>query len=155
MPKISSTLKKIISDHPNLIFSQGDDFYWRPEDNTIYHPEITDEIGLCLLLHEVGHALLEHEQYSNDIELVDMERQAWQYATSNLAPNYRLDENLINDLAEESLDSYRDWLHKRSTCPNCSAVGIGSAKNQYRCLVCGQIWHVNEARTCELRRYKQ
>ncbi|HMQ96212.1 MAG TPA: hypothetical protein PKD19_03245 [Candidatus Saccharibacteria bacterium] len=102
------------------------------------------------MLHELGHGLLNHQSYSRDIELLGYERDAWEEA-KKIATNYTV-ELQQNDI-EKHLDSYRDWLHSRSTCPACESSGLQTAKYRYTCLACKHIWRVNEARTCALRRY--
>jgi lipopolysaccharide biosynthesis regulator YciM len=79
-----------------------------------------------------------------------MERQAWDY-TVKLAPTH--DISVPDDIVQSTLDSYRDWIHERSTCPNCQATGIQTDKFMYSCPACSHEWKVNEARTCALRRY--
>lgn len=81
-----------------------------------------------------------------------MERDAWQYAKDTLGQTY--DQAILDDTVEDALDSYRDWLHARSTCPACQATGIQTKKEEYKCLACRTKWRVNEARICALRRYK-
>ena len=148
-----STHKHIFRDYPNLTFTASDTFRWIPSTNTIEYVSTVTEQEPYLLLHEIGHASLQHGTYASDIELLDMEREAWHYALSTLVPRYGLDRTVAQSIADDALDSYREWLHRRSTCPNCSAVGIESTKHHYVCLVCEQTWRVNEARSCELKRY--
>ena len=148
-----STYKHIFRDYPNLIFTASDTFRWIPSTNTIEYVSTVTEQEPYLLLHEIGHASLQHGTYASDIELLDMEREAWHYALSTLVPRYGLDRTVAQSIADDALDSYREWLHRRSTCPTCSAVGIESTKHRYVCLVCEQTWRVNEARSCELKRY--
>ena len=148
-----STHKHIFRDYPNLTFTASDTFRWIPSTNTIEYASTVTEQEPYLLLHEIGHASLQHDTYTSDIELLDMEREAWHYALSTLVPRYGLDHTVAQSIADDALDSYREWLHRRSTCPTCSAVGIESTKHHYVCLVCEQTWRVNEARSCELKRY--
>lgn len=133
-----------------ISFCQGDGFYWEPKSTTIFYDKVAPN-GAELLLHELGHALLGHGSYSKDIELIAMERAAWERA-SPLSQQFSI--TISDDLVEEYLDSYRDWLHARSLCPHCGATGIQTATKQYTCANCGGSWHVNEARTCGLKRYK-
>ena len=79
-----------------------------------------------------------------------MERAAWDKALE-LAKTVNVD--IDEELIETSLDTYRDWLHDRSTCPSCNATGIEASKQQYECISCHTTWRVNEARDCSLRRY--
>ena len=148
-----STHKHIFRDYPNLTFTASDTFRWIPSTNTIEYVSTVTKQEPYLLLHEIGHASLQHGTYASDIELLDMEREAWHYALSTLVPRYGLDRTVAQSIADDALDSYREWLHRRSTCPTCSAVGIESTKHHYVCLVCEQTWRVNEARSCELKRY--
>lgn len=116
----------------------------------MYYNESSDDAAL--LLHELAHAVLKHADYTRDIELIEMERDAWDHARTVLAPRYSVP---IDDaIIEDSLDTYRDWLHARSTCPDCQAIGIQIKLHHYRCLACGAQWKVNDARICALRRYK-
>lgn len=147
-------LSKIKQDFPEIHFVSGDVFAWSPESMTITYIPGSSTDGTAHLLHELAHALLKHSDYQRDINLIDMERSAWEYAVQKLAPRYNVDIAMTDDIVQNSLDSYREWLHARSSCPNCQAVGIENHKHQYRCLQCQSSWRVNEARNCELRRYK-
>ena len=156
MARITSLISKLKNNAqlqaalPNLTLKEGEIFGW---DHTAHavtydpsHPQLEP-----LLLHEVGHAMLGHTNYKRDIELIEMERAAWEEA-EKLGEQYSvvIDESLV----EETLDTYRDWLHERSTCPHCRATGVQTGARQYTCLACQHIWRVNEARTCALRRYQ-
>jgi len=143
-------LSQLKSNYPQFSFKLGDNFLWSPSDNTIYYDK---SIGFrpVLLLHELAHALLVHNSYDRDIQLITMERQAWDY-TKELAPAYHI--TLPDDIIQSNLDSYRDWIHDRSTCPICQATGIQIEKSVYSCPACSYQWRVNEARTCALRRYE-
>jgi len=154
-PKITSLAKQITADFPHITFAQGTDFRWAPTEQTIYHPKIQTTDHLRQLLHEVGHALLGHATYPSDVELLNMEREAWRHAAQTLAPRYGVTLDMESEIVRESLDSYSYWLSARSTCPHCQAIGTAQGDNSYRCLVCQQVWRVNDARTCQLRRYKK
>jgi tRNA(Ile2) C34 agmatinyltransferase TiaS len=122
---------------------------WSPATNTItYNPD--EEQAAALLLHEVGHALLQHNDYKRDVALVAMETDAWEEARK-LAKTFAV--SLDDEHVESHLDTYREWLHKRSTCPHCEATGLQVGAKLYRCLACTHEWRVNEARICALRRY--
>ncbi|MFZ1258055.1 MAG: hypothetical protein WAQ25_01160 [Candidatus Saccharimonas sp.] len=132
-----------------LSFVRGDTFSWhRPTCVIRYTAD--DTHSTAYLLHEYGHALLDHHEYSQDIDLIAMERQAWDIAQS-LTPLTKI--TIDKTIVEDSLDSYRDWLHARSTCPKCQAAGIQVRPQEYSCLACLHNWRVNEARNCALRRY--
>lgn len=154
MQKITSIVSQITTDNQGIQFRSGE-FKWSPTKKTIYHPEIENLHDLFQLLHELSHAKLGHKEYKSDATLIDMERDAWQYAVDTLAPKYQLQLTMDDDIVQDSLDSYRDWLNSRSTCPHCGAVGLQSGKQSYRCLVCHGSWRVNDARSCQLKRYKK
>ena len=149
MPSITSLLKQLRVDYPQFSFCQGDCFQWSPSEKTIFYCTTTDNQPV-LLLHELSHALLDHATYTSDIQLITMEREAWDYAV-RLAPSYKV--SMPTKFIESTLDSYRDWIHDRSTCPNCTATGLQINKSNYKCPACSHSWRVNEARTCALRRY--
>lgn len=148
MPSIISLINRIQQDHPKLAFEVSDRFSWNPEDFTITY---TTHYLPHKLLHEVAHSILNHTEYDRDIELLDMERVAWEKA-AQLGELYNIQVSI--QAIEDALDTYRDWMHSRSICPVCSSTGIQNSTATYRCVSCYNLWRVNEARTCELRRYK-
>ncbi|PID33170.1 hypothetical protein CR969_02200 [Candidatus Saccharibacteria bacterium] len=152
----TSWLEKIKSAFPELEFAAGDNFAWLPKQKTVVHPANLDSNDdKAQLLHEISHGLLDHQDYSRDIGLIDMERQAWEYAVDNLAPKFEVNLSMDDDIVQDSLDTYRQWLYKRSLCPDCQAVGLEQKPQNYRCLNCSANWRVNDARTCQLKRYKK
>lgn len=150
--QISSLISRIQSAiAPTTISIQpAESFSWNYKSNLVTysseHSHFTEN-----LLHEVGHALLGHKDYDSDIELIAIERDAWEKA-KDLAD--KLDISIEESHIEDSLDTYRDWLHNRSTCPNCASTGIEVKKNIYSCFNCHEKWRVNDGRICALRRYK-
>jgi hypothetical protein len=149
MPLIHS-LPKLEKDFPAFKFRSADEFRWSPEEMTIYYDEHSSDTAT--LLHELSHAVLAHTDYQKDIRLLELERDAWEYAHSTLAPIYGI--VIEEEVMQDSLDTYRDWLHARSTCPECGATGIQTKQSSYKCLACTTSWRVNDARFCALRRYK-
>lgn len=145
---LMSLLKQLKETLPHLRFEAGEHFLWSPETATVTYKKTGNP---ALLLHEVAHALLEHTQYERDVQLVAMERAAWEEARK-MSTTYSVP--FSDDLVEEHLDTYRDWLHARSTCPNCKATGFQTSADTYSCPACTQAWRVNEARLCQLRRVK-
>jgi hypothetical protein len=145
-----SLISQLKTDYPQFLFKKSDCFLWSPSENTIYYAD-QDKDYCIFLLHELSHALLEHADYDHDIELVAMEREAWDKAI-DLASTYQV--VVDKKIVQSTLDTYRDWLHERSTCPNCNATGIQIEERTYRCIACSHEWQVNEARICALRRYK-
>ena len=149
MPSIRSILNVLQRDHPHLTFQASETFYWSPSEHTIYYAENSNDVAA--LLHETAHALLNHQSYERDVQLLGLESEAWEYARVTLAPKYNI--TLDNDTVEDDLDSYREWMHRRSTCPHCGALGAQTGEHEYLCPTCQHTWRVNEARLCALRRY--
>ncbi len=149
-PSTDSLISQLAADFPDIAFKSKDTFEWDASTATVlYDP--TDTLYAERTLHEVSHAALKHTSYDKDIDLIAMEREAWQLAKTSLGPKYNV--NIAADVIEDDLDTYRDWLHARSTCPSCEATGIQVKKQGYRCVSCQASWRVNEARICALRRH--
>lgn len=142
-------IPKLAADYPAITFTVGDDYAWLPDTGTIAYKEQPDSAPY--ILHELAHAVLGHADYRRDIELLQLERHAWDYAGDTLAPHYGV--RIDDEQREQALDSYRDWLHARSTCPACGATGLQTAASTYQCPACQQQWQVNEARNCQLQRH--
>lgn len=124
-------LDKLRSDYPNFNFKSGRKFAFRyPNAITIGPPEASDDL---LLLHEVAHAILGHRNYQEDIERVKMECAAWEKA-KELAAVYgvKVDEDLI----QNELDTYRDWIHKKSRCSRCGLTRFQTPDAKYHCPRC-------------------
>jgi len=150
MQSTASIISKLKINYPQFVFKEANRFLWAPNEQTVYYSNKIDNCS-AFLFHELSHAILDHNNYNFDVELIAMERDAWDTAVK-IASNYNI--KIKDNIIQLTLDTYRDWLHKRSTCPACSATGIQSNKNQYKCLACGNEWRVNEARICALKRYK-
>ena len=146
-------LSKIVVDHPRLSFIPDESFYWSPQDNAIhYNPSrLVDIEGSWSLIHELAHGLLGHKTYKTDYELLSYEVVAWEKALQ-LAPVYDL---IIDpDHIEECLDSYREWLYARSTCPTCKLNSLQIKPDAYKCLNCLCKWQVSPSRFCRPYRLK-
>jgi hypothetical protein len=146
MPTIASLIPKFTTTYPQFHFVASDTDKWSPDNETIYYR--TDG-SPADLLHELAHALLGHDHYDRDVELIGIERDAWQCAKTTLGPLFSV--TISDDMVADAMDSYRDWLHARSLCPSCDASGVQTA-TLYRCLNCDTRWLVNDARTVALRR---
>lgn len=142
-------LAKLKTDFPAFQFTPSHEFRWAPEEMAIHYDETANDNPT--LLHELAHAILAHKEYAKDINLIELERNAWEYARTTLSPMYAV--TVEEDIIQDSLDTYRDWLHARSTCPECDAIGMQTKKSSYKCIACGAQWKVNDARFCALRRY--
>lgn len=148
MPSITSLVTRLQADFPAFHFVPGADFCWSPEKITISYGERSDDYAS--LLHELSHAILGHNTFTRDVQLLAFEQAAWQHAKDVLSAQY--DIVMTSDQIEDSLDTYRDWLHARSTCPSCQATGVQTKQQLYSCLACRTKWRVNDARVCALRR---
>lgn len=137
----SLTIKDVSALFPEFSFAEHEVFHWSPSKNCVfYNPELLKQPqGMYQLLHEISHALLGHTHFGSGVELLRMETDAWekakQLATEN---NIAID----NQHIERCLDSYRDWLHMRSTCPNCQNIAAEVENNTYHCFNCFQKWTV-------------
>ena len=151
MPSTQPLLERIQADFADIGFVAGERFEWQPAKRTVIYDR-DDPFFDAHLLHELGHAVLGHADYDRDIDLITMERDAWQHARLELSPRYGV--AIPSDILHYDMDTYRDWLHARSTCPACSSNGIQIKQRQYKCVTCRNVWKVNEARSCQLRRYK-
>ena len=129
-------LARVKSDYPRLRFVSGKRFAFRPQ-RTVVIPRDLDRSGSgsdsLLLLHEVGHALIQQWNFDTEIERLKIEVLAWEKA-KELAAIYgiRIDENLI----QEELDTYRDFLHQKSRCPLCGLTRFQTPDGVFRCPKC-------------------
>lgn len=146
-------LIQLKQDFTNITFTKGDSFYWSPETRTITYAILSTQpdIAIWSLLHEVAHADLGHNNYYSDFELMQLEVAAWQQAR-RIAKRYNV--QIDGEHIQDCLDTYRDWLHRRSTCPTCSTVSVQKDPNTYGCFNCGTEWHVSNSRFCRPYRRK-
>jgi hypothetical protein len=138
---------QLTADFPKLKFQPGNDFYWSSKTNEIFYKvKASNKQAAWSLLHETGHALLEHKTYQADIALIKMEVEAWAEAKKlGLKYNIKIGEDHI----DKCLDTYRDWLYKRSICPNCNSKSIQQNDFiHYRCFNCHTVWKVSTSRFC-------
>lgn len=145
---MATLLSKIKKDFPELQLEAGRHSSWSAGDNKITFEDASSgqEQGEWMLLHEVAHAKLGHTSFASDFELLKLEVEAWAEA-AQLATKYGfvISENFV----EDCLDTYRDWLYQRSTCPNCSTASLQiDKKNLYLCHNCNHSWRVSSARFC-------
>lgn len=148
MPQMALLVKKLSSAYPQFHFEDSDHYMWAPAESTVYFN--SEMPNPAQLLHELGHGVRGHGQYNKDVALLAMEREAWEEAKRI---GQQFDVTIDDDTIETHLDTYRDWLHARSTCPSCNATGVQTSRFQYRCVACFHEWRVNDARICALRRY--
>lgn len=146
-------MKKIIAavkyKYPEITFIKGDHFKWSSQDNTITYIDSSDIAGVWSLLHELGHAELHHSSFKNDMELLRKECEAWEKA-QDISLLFSL--SIPTRHIDACIDSYRDWIHRRSSCPLCNAQGIQSTLTSYTCLNCKTTWRVTQERLCRTYR---
>ena len=149
-PSISWVISQLGQHLPDVEFIEDEDFAWSaPQKQITYDPKADDAIWQ--LMHEAGHATHQHANYRRDIELLGYEVEAWGAAEQLAA---KLDISIPIDIIDDHIDTYRDWLHARSQCVDCSQTGIQVSPDSYRCLHCPATWRVNDSRRCGLRRYR-
>lgn len=146
-------LERVRTDYPELRFVGGRKFMYRPPRTVVVEQKLLrpakmaqnaekgSEVGVeafeqenyLQLLHEIGHALLGHCDYRTDPERLKMERAAWDKA-QELCSIY--DIHYDEEFVEAELDTYRDWLYRRSRCPECGATRYQTGDGKYHCLEC-------------------
>lgn len=145
-------ISRIIDDYPQFIFKAGSQEHWSPRTKTITYDANADKHELKYgLLHELAHALLGHNNYRSDFELLKLEGQAWEMA-AKIGKKYKI--RLDNNHIQDCLDTYRDWLHRRSKCPTCGMHVLQKDVRTYQCFNCGDSWQVSTGRFARPYRLK-
>lgn len=161
---MNTFIARLEQDFPELRWRAGRKFAFRPPRTIIYEqflsPKQVDEKAgrvdkktklkadqrseqicetgrwwqyqLCLL-HELGHATLRHREFRTDPERLRMEMEAWRQA-ERLCEIYEVEFDA--EFAEQQLDSYRDWLHRRSLCSQCGLTRYQTPDGRYHCPGC-------------------
>lgn len=143
---MNGVLKQIKADFPHIRFVRGKAFCWSPQGQTITYPSADlSTVQVWSLLHEIGHALLAHTAYESDFELLLLEVAAWDKARE-LGERYGM--TIDEDHVQDCLDTYRDWIHQRSTCPQCGNQSLQEDSRTYRCFNCRTVWQVTASRFC-------
>jgi hypothetical protein len=148
---ITNTLSAL---YPQLRYRAGKQFSWSPETNEIFYDETRPlNSRTWSLLHETGHALLEHNCYDADLELINLEIAAWEKAKEIAS---ELDITIDEDHIQDCLDTYRDWLYQRCVCPRCSTKCLQQENiEHYQCFNCHMVWKVTPSRFCRTYRSKR
>jgi hypothetical protein len=144
---MDSLLGQLRRDFPAITFTAGNQFYWSPKSQEIMYSKTDSSASSApwSLLHELGHALLDHTSYESDLELIEMESQAWEKA-KEIGQTYGF--TIEEDHIQDCMDTYRDWLHQRSACPRCDNRSLQQDDQHYRCFNCGTTWKVSLSRFC-------
>ncbi len=148
--KLKHLLQQVTTDYPDISFSESEKSFWDSKNKTIFYNPTSDHADWSLL-HEIGHMVNQDISYKLDVQLLIMESKAWQRAVK-IGKKYGT--VIEQDYIEDCLDSYRDWLHKRSTCPECKQTGIQDNHGIYNCVNCGDSWKVSISRFCRSYRRK-
>ena len=117
--------------YPELNFNSGKKFAFHPPKTIVLGPH--EPCYKLLALHEVSHALLKHRSSKTDVGRLKMENEAWEMAKI-LAKENKVEVN--EDFIQDQLDTYRDWLHKKSRCPDCGLTRFQTPDGQYHCPMC-------------------
>jgi hypothetical protein len=137
-------IEQVAADYPQFVFKPGTHEHWSPRTKTItYEQDAADEYIKYGVLHELAHAQLGHDNYRSDFELLKLESQAWETA-AKIGRKYGV--KIDNDHIQNCLDTYRDWLHRRSKCPTCSMHVMQKDAHTYECFNCGASWSVSAGR---------
>lgn len=144
-------LEQLQTRFPDLHYVAGERFCWSPATHEIMYDQTRqDEPAIWSLLHETGHALLNHQSYTADFELLQIEMAAWRVARKLAA---ELGITISEDHIQDCLDTYRDWLYKRSICPSCGTRALQQDDfTAYRCFNCHTVWKVTPSRFCRAYR---
>lgn len=136
---------RLRQEYGDITFEVADTFCWHSDSRKITYKITGKDSDIWSTLHELGHSLLDHTDYGSDSDLIQKELAAWDKAVQ-LARDF--DIVIDQDHVEDCLDSYRDWAHRRSSCPVCSLQGIQKPSGSYYCLNCSHIWSVSRERLC-------
>jgi len=144
---MQTLLKQLQRDFPEFNFISSSEFCWSPKNKEVSFDAtlMTGRSGPWTLLHELGHAILDHTTYASDLELIHLETAAWETAkTTGTKYGYEIPEDYIQDC----MDTYRDWLHRRSACPKCQTRSFQQSPDSYQCFNCQNTWTVSSSRFC-------
>ena len=127
-------ITELKKDYPDLRFKNGRKFAFRPPKTILLGPE--EPNYKALILHEVAHALCGHKNFKIDIERIKMECEAWEKA-KELAEHYGIE--IDEEMIQEELDTYRDWLHQKSRCRLCGLTRFQTTDGRYHCPRCNEL----------------
>lgn len=132
MLKPTNFLAKIKQTYPKYHFLSGKRFSFRPSKTIHYGPLDTPNFEM-LLLHELSHAELGHFTFKTDVERIKIEVATWE-KTKEFCQKFGI--KFDSSLAEEELDSYRNWLHQKSLCKKCGLTRYQTPDGDYHCPHC-------------------
>lgn len=146
--KDQAFLQKLISDYAQFRFCLNQkrfSFRYCEPKSTIFIGPPKPFFALQAL-HELGHALSRHKDYTTHVKRLKIESEAWEVAKTVLE-KYQEQAKTDQDLAkilpkwnqayvEGCLDTYRDWLHAKSKCKNCGQTRYQTKDGKYHCPFC-------------------
>ncbi len=141
--KTPDLVARLRADFTKFNFKKGSQDHWSPSSNTITYKSSSSKTAKYSILHELAHAKLGHKNYGSDFELLKMESLAWEQA-ARIGEKYGV--KIPQEHIQSCLDSYRDWLHARSTCPTCGVNVLQKDPRTYRCFNCQTEWNVTSGR---------
>ncbi len=131
---VDGLVNKLSVDYPGLRFLNGQRFAFRPPRTVVIGPD--EPSKELLLLHEVGHALLGHREFATDVSRLKMEVGAWEKARE-IASQYGVE--FDDEVMEQELETYRNWLHQKSRCPRCGLIRYQIPNGEYKCPKCDDL----------------
>lgn len=152
-PAENRFIERLASDYPQFKFEPSEEDHWSAKTKTIfYNPKRPGSLLRYSVLHELAHAILGHTSYDSDFQLLKLEAEAWQLATE-IGHKYHVAIN--DDHVQNCLDTYRDWLHKRSACPTCGTHVLQADAHHYHCYNCQTKWRVSTGHFARPYRQRQ
>lgn len=137
LAELNNFVARLKTDFSRFRFREGKRFAFRPPRTIIFEPIVDyrkmQEKYKLSVLHELGHAILEHKNYATDPERLRMESEAWEKARE-LCLHYHI--LYDSEYAEGELDTYREWLHRKSCCPKCGLTRYQTHDGNYHCPLC-------------------
>ena len=134
-PEQVEFFSRVYQDYGQFRFRIGKKFAFRPPKTIVLGPP--EPFSELLALHEVSHAICKHREFRTDVERLKMEVQAWEKARE-LASFYGIELN--EELIQQELDTYRDWLHQKSRCPKCGLTRFETSDRVYYCPGCESLY---------------
>lgn len=147
-------VERLIRDFPEIKFKRGARRFscqLRGGVFTVFLGPPCPKYAL-LTLHELGHGLCRHKDYTTDVLRVKIESQAWERAKTVFLKYREMafdedgntkDKELARilpewdeEFAQEQLDTYRDWLHVKSRCKKCGLTKYQTENGEYHCPRC-------------------
>ena len=144
LPIYIQFIQELENEYSDFVFKPSNRFRFRPPKTIYYELPSPNSHNLSpyflQLLHELGHAVSHHHNYSLSVDRLKIETEAWGSAHhifkshSNWPKKYHFD--FDQDFAETQLDTYRHWLHKKATCKKCGLTMFQDKKQQWICPHC-------------------